>query len=1419
MTMRLDIVTNDAGEGVRREHARELGAGVVIAIYRLAKLAQMHDLTNQAFTRQLENTHQIIGDYCLRSGSNVSVMFAHKAIFVAGQLLKGSRGAYEAATELGELFERLGGSDLYIQRDVTREELLAFAEQISSSYRSSAGSFQSPTPKIRLRAVADNARLRGLELEDLTPDQRIVRMYASAVVIMRRFFEDLQASRYILPRRIKRIAQSLVDLSDGSTPAFLGVTEVRNANFDEAGRAVNTAILAVSMAREVTQDRAILSQIAMAGMMHDVARPRAMALSQAAGPAMPGMQGPSVLSEDQEDRLAAGAAAVLTALGRVNEPSITRTVLTFEALWLRRQTWLGPVYWGARAPTLHAKLIAIARRYNDLLTPEPGLLPPTPDYAVAALSEELKEASDRTVLRMLVSALGLLPMGTVVQLATGEVAEVIRGPKGPGEKPRVRLVMDQNGQQLQPAEIELAQDPHRQVVRVMSVDGWRKGLELRPGVEAEAYGDERESDPPPPPRVAAAPPPNPHALPPISPLAPMALPNAHQAGSSAHPGAASRSIPDQYADKYAAWSGDEPEEPQRKDSSSSIQSGEHNSSASLPSMGSSPSAVAEAMGRMINDSLRPPVAAGPGSPDRTLYQPQGDEVADRVTNRPSVTGRGREPTARGNLSATPLPHVLVYMLDHSLTGSVVFEGAEGAEDAIYFVGGVPTKIRLHDQVALLGQILVHGGAIETKAVEQAVEGARRLGILLGEYLVGHDLVSREALSWALEAQLLNKIAYLANLAPEITYSYYRELDLLEGWGGGDVPVGCPLNPILASVRNWMDRARIRATLNRIGKHPLLLHDDAALTSLALLPEEQATLDMIRAESIPLAQLFKRNVADEEVVSSLVYALAVTRQFAFKGQKKGPMASKSGARRSPTSGAPSNAPGNSASIPAMGETGSLPGASPSMSPPSPPRQAPSVVAPAPVASAAPISPPGSSRGGPIAPPPGSRANQPVAPPPSGRMNAVVPAPDAHAPPPASIRKLPPAQPHGGAPASGGHPAARPIAPAARPPAGPAQAGLPRANPPQIRPIGGSPKKATMVGLQPAVPAEQRKQQPARQAPPADTSGGGGKPGEEMLEVREPHPPSTTPPDGAKTIARPSPAFAAAIAARAAQRPAAGAPPPAAGSPASSGARPPASGSGMPRPAPALPSKLAASRPGAAPSAAGPQSANSAAFATKPATRVAVGAPAPSGGSGLANRPPGRSGLGGPSSGGAVPPAATSSANARANADASTRANGNLENLEADSTGEIDIDVDTGTAPNHRAIDIGDDGLADAEAALEAMQSFRSAEAALQRNDLVGAQQLAKKAVDGDPTQADYLTLLAWIRALSGPPATVEESLATLTRVLGEEPSNERALLYRGRLLVRKNSFKEALADFNELLGANPQHREAAAEVRQLKAKMT
>ena len=112
-----------------------------------------------------------------------------------------------------------------------------------------------PSSREQLLAASPNVRLRNVSTDVLTedetklaPDEIIVRTYASAVVVLRRLFEDVEAGHFEPPHQAKRIAQKLVMLSEGDTPAFLGVTAMRNANHDAAGRAVNTAILAVAIA-------------------------------------------------------------------------------------------------------------------------------------------------------------------------------------------------------------------------------------------------------------------------------------------------------------------------------------------------------------------------------------------------------------------------------------------------------------------------------------------------------------------------------------------------------------------------------------------------------------------------------------------------------------------------------------------------------------------------------------------------------------------------------------------------------------------------------------------------------------------------------------------------------------------------------------------------------------------------------------------------------------------------------------------------------------------------------------------------------------------------------------------------------------------------------------------------------------------
>lgn len=819
---RLDIVSNDAGELVRREHARDLGASVVVALYRLAKLAQLHDLGNQAFLRQLEQTHQVVADYCLRAGTNVNVLFAHRAVFVAGQLLKGSRGTYESASELGEILEWCGGAELTIAGAVTVKELRAFAEAISAALKSGRGSFQTPSQNIRLRPVTEAARLRGLEVERLPFEQRVVRTYASAVVILRRFFEDLEAGKYVLPQRVKRVAQNLVDLSEGATAAFLGVTEMRNASSDDAGRSVNTAIMAVLVARQLTSDRPQLAQLAMSAMMHDVARPRSVAHAQRAGAV--GLVR-AKLSEDDEDRLPAGTAAVVTALGRLNEASIRRTVTAYEAQWIRRASSIGPPYRGARAPTLHARIIAVVRRYNELMVPDPGLPAPAPDHAIARLHAELADPADQAVLRMLVAALGIYPMGTALQLDSGDVVEVTSAASA---RPRVRVVMDGRGAVVtRLVEVDLAQRPDVQIARVLGTDGWAKG--------EGATLEQGEGS--------------------LAPREPTSSKSGSVSGVSG-----ARAV--------------DPSKPSLN-TGSSIQSG--------PSFGTSPSQVAEAVAKRASQPRQALPTIVETDDGRTVLA--RSPFAEDGREAPEVKAGA---TAIGDIHTTPVVHILVYVLEHGLAGTLELTEPTGDLHQVYFANGAPLKVKTWRPVAPLAKLLVELDVLSDERAALAVTEASRAGMLLGQYVVQAGLVSPDNLWRAMVWQMRRKLAALVNLTPQTTYAFYQGMNLVEDWGGDGVEVE-PLGTVLAVVRAWHDRVRIRATLQRISTQPMRVHPESTIDAVEMLEEERAALAVMRRRELTLAELFRVEGLDEESLASLVYTLAVTRHVVLPGQRGGPMA--------------------------------------------------------------------------------------------------------------------------------------------------------------------------------------------------------------------------------------------------------------------------------------------------------------------------------------------------------------------------------------------------------------------------------------------------------------------------------------------------------------------------------------------------
>jgi hypothetical protein len=427
------------------EQIRDRGAEAVLSVFRLVKNAIVHAIDNQAVLQAASQASQILAGFSAMVGNHVSVTFAGDTIFVCGQLLRASRMVYESALELGEILGRCGVSELVVEADVAADDLLAFAGLLVQGYRDPAlraKVLEARIPHVSVRRI-DVELARRTEDDGLALPERLVRFYATAVVVMRGFFDGVAAGVTLLPYRVKRLSQQLVALSHSGDPAVLGLTAMANANRDDAGRAVVTAILAVVVGRQVTSDRLALARLAMTALMAEVGKVRVAGVK--------GRDELVELAEQSQAQVPAATAAVCVATGGVNVPNALRTVVATEATWLEREKLLGPLYGKQRGALTEAQILRLARAVVDELAPRDAAVPArTPLDALEAVSQT--PGIDLILLRLLVQSTGLLPTGSVVEFETGEWG-VVLGPsraEGAFDRPVVKLVTDRSGKPLEP---------------------------------------------------------------------------------------------------------------------------------------------------------------------------------------------------------------------------------------------------------------------------------------------------------------------------------------------------------------------------------------------------------------------------------------------------------------------------------------------------------------------------------------------------------------------------------------------------------------------------------------------------------------------------------------------------------------------------------------------------------------------------------------------------------------------------------------------------------------------------------------------------------------------------------------------------------------------------------------------------------
>jgi hypothetical protein len=458
-----------SGEGPAKDPAvlQELAAGVVHGVYRTVKACQFHaDVSNDAVTSLTASAATAIADYCAHAGTEtVALSFLGDAIFVNRQILKASRDTHALAGELRDLLGTCEVTELTLARSIERSAVSSFAKLLadvqrdrSLAARLTAGEIPGVTAGKARFAASGSAR-------EESPGQRAARTYATSVLTVQAVLADLRQGKFELPRRIKRVAQQVVARADEDARLLIALAATGGVSLDAATIAVGSAILSVAMARQLTTDRVVLANAAMASLLYDAGR-------VVLGGSGDGPQ--RILNDDELDRVPTRTVVALTALGRMHAPARARTALLYEVWSMRRAHRLGPVYLGRRPPTLLARIIGVARAFAELRGAGAGggL---SIDDALQVLGNRAADGTERALVKLLIGALGIYPAGTMVTLNTGELGVVMGTPAMPLDyvRPPVKILYDQHANLLEePIDLDLASPPPGQPARFIlkSVD-------------------------------------------------------------------------------------------------------------------------------------------------------------------------------------------------------------------------------------------------------------------------------------------------------------------------------------------------------------------------------------------------------------------------------------------------------------------------------------------------------------------------------------------------------------------------------------------------------------------------------------------------------------------------------------------------------------------------------------------------------------------------------------------------------------------------------------------------------------------------------------------------------------------------------------------------------------------------------------
>jgi len=437
---------------------QEIGRRLLTAFYGTLNALRLYPIENETVQQSLTDLHDLVSSILAVEGT-AEVRVVGDFFFLNETRLRLDLSNFATFGSFASALSRHGIGAVEVVHGVERSEWAPFLSMLlrppaEEPYAGFVERFAAaPVEHIDLRPTSEVEEPKDDE-EALTAAKRT---YAQSVKVAHEILGDMRLGKAVNVRKVKRAVQGIVDQVLSNESSMVTMTTLRDFDEYTFTHCVNVSIFSVIIGQRLGLDRLLLYELGLGALFHDIGKQRLD---------IDLINKTDALSEEEWGRLKRHPTEGLLLLfgmhGFTDAPY--RQMLMAYEHHMKVDLTGYPSNARPRGPTLFSRIVAVADAFDAGTSVRSYQYEPwPPDAVLREMRDNPKRGFDKLLVKVLITATGVYPVGTLVILDSHELAIVSHVNPDPNllHRPRVRVISDPVGLPLsEPKTVDLAEmDP------------------------------------------------------------------------------------------------------------------------------------------------------------------------------------------------------------------------------------------------------------------------------------------------------------------------------------------------------------------------------------------------------------------------------------------------------------------------------------------------------------------------------------------------------------------------------------------------------------------------------------------------------------------------------------------------------------------------------------------------------------------------------------------------------------------------------------------------------------------------------------------------------------------------------------------------------------------------------------------------